>query len=118
MPGQSAEGGNRLPAGTSRAGTLFLVRPGSDSATTARSAAFLSRQMRSSLLEQIRHVRGRVQERITAAFEELGFVDQERRKLGERRWARRVEGAEKLARMMSRAPLPDPRSCTHFSPTG
>jgi HEAT repeat protein len=60
-----------------------------------------------TLLEQIRHVRGRVQERITAAFEELGFVDQERRKLGERRWARRVEGAEKLARMMSRAPLPD-----------
>jgi HEAT repeat protein len=60
-----------------------------------------------TLLEQIRFVRGRTQERISAAFEELGFVSEERRKLGDRRWTRRVEGAEKLGRMMSRQPLPD-----------
>ena len=60
-----------------------------------------------TLLEQIRFVKGRTQERISAAFEELGFVSEERHKLGDRRWARRVEGAEKLGRMMSRQPLPD-----------
>jgi HEAT repeat protein len=60
-----------------------------------------------TLLEQIRFVKGRTQERISAAFEELGFVSEERRKLDDRRWTRRVEGAEKLGRMMSRQPLPD-----------
>ena len=60
-----------------------------------------------TLLEQIRFVKGRTQERISAAFEELGFVSEERHKLSDRRWARRVEGAEKLGRMMSRQPLPD-----------
>jgi len=60
-----------------------------------------------TLLDQIRYVRGRVQHRITAAFEELGFVDAERRKLADRRWVNRVEGAEKLGRMMSRRPLPE-----------
>jgi HEAT repeat protein len=60
-----------------------------------------------TLLEQIRFVKGRTQERISQAFEELGFVSEERHKLGDRRWARRVEGAEKLGRMMSRQPLPD-----------
>ena len=60
-----------------------------------------------TLLEQIRFVKGRTQERISAAFEELGFVSEERRKLNDRRWTRRVEGAEKLGRMMSRQPLPD-----------
>lgn len=60
-----------------------------------------------AMLDQIRHVRGKMQERISAAFEELGFVAEERRKLTDRRWMRRVEGAEKLGRMMSRQPLPD-----------
>ena len=60
-----------------------------------------------TLLDQIRYVRGKVQQRITAAFEELGFVDAERRKLADRRWVNRVEGAEKLGRMMSRRPLPE-----------
>ena len=60
-----------------------------------------------TLLDQIRYVRGRVQHRITAAFEELGFVEAERKKLTQRRWVNRVEGAEKLGRMMSRRPLPD-----------
>ncbi len=60
-----------------------------------------------TLLEQIRFVKGRTQERISAAFEELGFVAEERLKLADRRSARRVEGAEKLGRMMSRQPLPD-----------
>lgn len=60
-----------------------------------------------TLLDQIRYVRGRVQHRITAAFEELGFVESERRKLTHRRWVNRVEGAEHLGRMMSRRPLPD-----------
>lgn len=60
-----------------------------------------------TLLEQIRFVKGRTQERISAAFEELGFVSEERHKLSDRRWTRRVEGAEKLGRMMSRQPLPD-----------
>jgi len=60
-----------------------------------------------TLLEQIRFVKGRTQERISTAFEELGFVSSERKKLGDRRWTRRVEGAEKLGRMMSRQPLPD-----------
>ncbi len=60
-----------------------------------------------ALLDQIRFVKGRTQERISTAFEELGFVAEERHKLGDRRWARRVEGAEKLGRMMSRQPLAD-----------
>lgn len=60
-----------------------------------------------TLLEQIRFVKGRTQERISAAFEELGFVSEERHKLTDRRWTRRVEGAEKLGRMMSRQPLTD-----------
>lgn len=60
-----------------------------------------------SLLEQIRFVKGRTQERISTAFEELGFVSEERHKLTDRRWTRRVEGAEKLGRMMSRQPLAD-----------
>jgi HEAT repeat protein len=60
-----------------------------------------------TLLDQIRYVRGKVQHRITAAFEELGFVEAERKKLTDRRWVNRVEGAEKLGRMMSRRPLPD-----------
>jgi HEAT repeat protein len=60
-----------------------------------------------TLLEQIRYVRGKVQERISAAFEELGFVEEELGKLTHKRWTRRVEGAEKLGRMMSRRPLPD-----------
>ncbi len=60
-----------------------------------------------TLLEQIRFVKGRTQERISAAFEELGFVSEERHKLTDRRSAKRVEGAEKLGRMMSRQPLPD-----------
>jgi HEAT repeat protein len=60
-----------------------------------------------TLLDQIRYVRGKVQHRITAAFEELGFVESERKKLTDRRWVNRVEGAEKLGRMMSRRPLPD-----------
>src|SRR5262249_9661396 len=60
-----------------------------------------------TLLDQIRYVRGRVQHRITAAFEELGFVGAERRRLADRRWVNRVEGAEKLGRMMSRRPLPE-----------
>lgn len=60
-----------------------------------------------TLLEQIRYVRGRVQERISAAFEELGFVEEELGKLSNKRWTRRVEGAEKLGRMMSRRPLPE-----------
>lgn len=58
-----------------------------------------------TLLEQIRYVRGRVQERISAAFEELGFVEEELGKLSHKRWTQRVEGAEKLGRMMSRRPL-------------
>lgn len=60
-----------------------------------------------TLLDQIRYVRGKVQQRITNAFEDLGFVEAERRKLTDRRWANRVEGAEKLGRMMSRRPLRD-----------
>jgi HEAT repeat protein len=60
-----------------------------------------------TLLDQIRYVRGKVQHRITAAFEELGFVETERKKLADRRWVNRVEGAEKLGRMMSRRPLSD-----------
>ena len=60
-----------------------------------------------TLLEQIRFVKGRTQERISAAFEELGFVSEERHKLTDRRSMKRVEGAEKLGRMMSRQPLPD-----------
>jgi HEAT repeat protein len=60
-----------------------------------------------TMLDQIRLVRGKAQERISAAFEQLGFVEEERRKLTDRRWARRVDGAEKLGRMMSRRPLPD-----------
>ena len=60
-----------------------------------------------TLLDQIRYVRGKVQQRITAAFEELGFVEVERRKLTDRRWVNRVEGAERLGRMMSRRPLDD-----------
>lgn len=60
-----------------------------------------------TLLEQIRFVKGRTQERISAAFEDLGFVAEEQKKLADRRWTRRVEGAEKLGRMMSRQPLPD-----------
>jgi HEAT repeat protein len=60
-----------------------------------------------TLLEQIRYVRGRVQERISVAFEDLGFVEEERKKLAHKRWTQRVEGAEKLGRMMSRRPLPE-----------
>jgi HEAT repeat protein len=60
-----------------------------------------------TLLEQIRYVRGKVQHRISSAFEELGFVEEARRLLTNRRWVNRVEGAEKLGRMMSRRPLPD-----------
>jgi HEAT repeat protein len=60
-----------------------------------------------TLLEQIRYVRGRVQERISAAFEDLGFVEEERRKLTHKRWTERVDGAEKLGRMMHPRPLPD-----------
>jgi HEAT repeat protein len=60
-----------------------------------------------TLLEQIRYVRGKVQHRISSAFEELGFVEEARRLLTDRRWVNRVEGAEKLGRMMSRRPLPD-----------
>jgi HEAT repeat protein len=60
-----------------------------------------------TMLDQIRLVRGRAQERISAAFEELGFVEEERKKLTHRRWTTRVEGAEKLGRMMSRRPLAD-----------
>ena len=60
-----------------------------------------------TLLDQIRYVRGKVQHRITAAFEELGFVESARKLLVDRRWVNRVEGAEKLGRMMSRRPLPD-----------
>jgi HEAT repeat protein len=60
-----------------------------------------------TLLDQIRYVRGKVQHRISSAFEELGFVEEARRLLTNRRWVNRVEGAEKLGRMMSRRPLPD-----------
>lgn len=60
-----------------------------------------------TLLEQIRYVRGNVQQRISAAFEDLGFVEEARKKLTDRRWVNRVEGAEQLGRMMSRRPLPD-----------
>jgi HEAT repeat protein len=60
-----------------------------------------------TLLEQIRYVRGEVQERISQAFEDLRFVDEERSKLTHRRAVERVEGAEKLGRMMSRRSIPD-----------
>lgn len=73
---------------------------------TERLGAWDRRVVLWTLLEQIRYVRGRVQERITAAFEDLGYVDEELHKLTHKRWTRRVEGAEKLGRMMSRQPLP------------
>lgn len=60
-----------------------------------------------TLLDQIRYVRGKVQQRITSAFEDLGFVEAARQKLTDRRWVNRVEGAEQLGRMMSRRPLTD-----------
>ena len=65
------------------------------------------RVMEWMLLDQIRSVRGRHQARLTAAFEELGYVAIEHRKLRDRRWWVRVEGAEKLGRMMSRSAVDD-----------
>ena len=58
------------------------------------------------MVDRIRLVKGRAQERLSAAFEDLGFVDVELAKTNERRWSRRVEGAEHLGWMMSRRPIP------------
>ena len=54
------------------------------------------------LFDRIRLVKGRAQERLSQAFESLGYVEVELAKLRERRWSRRVEGAEHLGWMMSR----------------
>jgi HEAT repeat protein len=59
------------------------------------------------LLEHIRSVRGEAQQRLAAAFAELGFVARARRELRDRRWWRRVDGAEKLGRMLAREAVPD-----------
>ena len=58
------------------------------------------------LFDRIRLVKGRARQRLSEAFEELGFVEVELAKLKDRRWSRRVEGAEHLGWMMSRRPVP------------
>lgn len=55
------------------------------------------------LLEMARVVKGETRDRITAAFEALGSVDEEIRGLRSRRWWRRAEAAERLGLMRGRA---------------
>ncbi|HTY06242.1 MAG TPA: HEAT repeat domain-containing protein [Gemmatimonadales bacterium] len=59
------------------------------------------------LLDHIRSLRGHAQARLALAFEQLGFVAQAHAQLTHRRWWVRVEGAEKLGRMLARPTVPD-----------
>jgi len=59
------------------------------------------------LLDNIRSLKGHAQARLALAFEQLGFVAQAHRQLTQRRWWERVDGAEKLGRMLARSAVPD-----------
>ena len=59
------------------------------------------------LLDHILSLKGHAQARLALAFEQLGFVAQAHRQLSHRRWWVRVEGAEKLGRMLARTAVPD-----------
>lgn len=59
------------------------------------------------LLDHIRSLKGHAQARLALAFEQLGFVTQAHRQLGHRRWWIRVDGAEKLGRMLARSRVHD-----------
>jgi HEAT repeat protein len=59
------------------------------------------------LLDHIRSLKGHAQARLALAFEQLGFVGQAHRHLSHRRWWVRVDGAEKLGRMLARPAVPD-----------
>ena len=59
------------------------------------------------LLDHIRSLRGTAQARLAAAFDQLGFVAAARLQLRQRRWWIRVEGAEKLGRMLARPAVDD-----------
>lgn len=59
------------------------------------------------LLDHIRSLKGQAQARLALAFEQLGFVAQAHRQLTHRRWWMRVDGAEKLGRMLARPAVPD-----------
>lgn len=59
------------------------------------------------LLDHIRSLKGHAQARLALAFEQLGFVAQAHRQLTQRRWWERVDGAEKLGRMLARSAVPD-----------
>jgi HEAT repeat protein len=59
------------------------------------------------LLDHIRSLKGHAQHRLALAFDQLGFVAQAHRQLTHRRWWLRVDGAEKLGRMLARAAVPD-----------
>ena len=59
------------------------------------------------LLDHIRSLRGHAQARLALAFEQLGFVAQAHAQISHRRWWVRVEGAEKLGRMLARPAVPD-----------
>jgi len=59
------------------------------------------------LLDHARFLRGNARERITAACEEFGFVEERIRQLRNPRWWRRAEAAEKLGTMKSPKAAPD-----------
>ncbi|HYK11133.1 MAG TPA: HEAT repeat domain-containing protein [Gemmatimonadales bacterium] len=59
------------------------------------------------LLDHIRSLKGHAQARLALAFEQLGFVAQAHRQLTHRRWWVRVDGAEKLGRMLARSAVHD-----------
>src|SRR5215472_11673045 len=55
------------------------------------------------MLDHIRSLKGHAQARLALAFEQLGFVALAHKKLTHRRWWVRVDGAEKLGRMLARS---------------
>ena len=59
------------------------------------------------LLDHIRSLKGHSQARLALAFEQLGFVALAHRQLSNRRWWLRVDGAEKLGRMLARPAVHD-----------
>jgi len=59
------------------------------------------------LLDHIRSLRGHAQARLALAFEQLGYVAHAHAQLSHHRWWVRVEGAEKLGRMLARPAVPD-----------